>query len=137
KHPEDAYLMAAVLSSVHTQNLPEVLAGVFAGTADTSPPEQLVQRLLSVATALGDKKSLPAILHRVATPREGRFDRWQWAALVGVLDALARQGRSLAQLNKEQMTEQIKQMLAEARRMEADTRDAESERLAVVQVLGR
>jgi putative membrane-bound dehydrogenase-like protein len=133
--PEDPYLMAAVLSSVHAENLPEVLAGVFAGAAATSPPEQLVQRLLGIATALGDKKTLPAILRRVATPREGRFARWQWAGLAGVLDALARQGKSL--LDDERMTGQIKPMLAEARRVAADEKAPESERLAVVQVLGR
>jgi putative membrane-bound dehydrogenase-like protein len=137
RHPEDAYLTGAVLSSVCAENLPQVLAGVFADTARIAPPEQLAQQLLSLATLLGDKQDLPRLLERVTAPREGRFARWQWAALVGVLDGLERQGRPSAQQGDEQLMRRITQMLQEARRVALDVHLPEAERLAVVQALGR
>ena len=137
RFPEDAYLTAAVLSSVRAENLPQVLAGVFPDAARIAPPELLVQRLVGLATILGDKKNLPEILRRVTTPRQGRFARWQWAALVGVLDALEHQGQSLRQWGEELLLRQIKQMLQEARAEALDVHLPEPDRLAAVGALGR
>src|SRR5439155_21075414 len=84
-YPEDAYLIAAVLSSVHASNIAEVLAGVFAGDTATNPPEQLVRQLLGLATAWNDGTSFLPVLRKATTAADGHFARWQWAALVGLL----------------------------------------------------
>jgi putative membrane-bound dehydrogenase-like protein len=138
RHPNDQHLTAAVLSSVHGGNVAAVVAGVFAGNADTGPPPQLVRRLLAVAAALGDKHALPNALRAVATPRQGRFATWQIAALAGVLDALERRGPvSLDNLADAAVIEQVRAMLARARVLAADEKTAEAERLAALQLLGR
>jgi putative membrane-bound dehydrogenase-like protein len=137
RHAADPYLVAAVLSSTHVGNVGEVLTGVFAGSADTAPPEQLVQRLLGVAAAVGDQKVLPGVLRDVTTPRQGRFARWQLAALAGVLDALQRRGRSLDALADGPVAERIRRMLTRARAMADDEGAAEPDRVAAVAVLGR
>ncbi|HLJ96920.1 MAG TPA: PVC-type heme-binding CxxCH protein, partial [Gemmataceae bacterium] len=136
-YPEDPFLTTAVLSSLHAYNVAVVLAGIFARPADQSPPELLAQRFLAVATALGDRKSLPEILRALAMPRDGRYAAWQWAGLAGVLDGLLRSGQSLTQLQDDRATEQIRHMLAEARRLVVEDSTNELERLAIVAVLGR
>ncbi len=137
RHGDDPFLLAAVLSSVHSGNIGEVLTGVFAGQPGTALPEELVQRLLGVATALGDQKTLPRILREVTTPRDGRFTPRQMAAVAGVLDALTRSGQPLEKLADRDIRDQIGRMLAQARVTAADVKAAEAERLAAVGVLGR
>jgi putative membrane-bound dehydrogenase-like protein len=134
RYPDDAYLIAAVLSSVRAENLPQVLARVFTDTAP--PPELFVRRLLGLATAL-DKSNLGGALQRVITPRQGRFARWQWAALAGVFDALEDQGRSLSRLGDELLVQRIMKMLQAARLEARDVELPEPERLGAIQVLGR
>jgi putative membrane-bound dehydrogenase-like protein len=136
-HVEDAYLTAAVLSSVHAENIAEILSGIFADAVSIGRNEQLVQQLVGMATVLGDKRSLPAILRKATAPQAGRFAHWQWAGLAGVLDALERHGQSLSSLGDEALTRQIRQMLQEARRAAADMGAPETDRVAAVQVLGR
>jgi putative membrane-bound dehydrogenase-like protein len=137
RHGDDPFLIAAVLSSVHAGNIGEVLTGVFAGRPGTPPPEDLVQRLLGVATALGDRKALPRILREVTTPKDGRFAPRQMAALAGVLDALERRGQPLEKLPDRDIRDQIGRMLDQAHATAADATAAEADRLAAVAVLGR
>jgi putative membrane-bound dehydrogenase-like protein len=137
RNEADPFLLAAVLSSVHAGNVGEVLAGVFAGRDGAAPPEDLVRRLLGVATALGDAKTFPRLLRDVTAPKEGRFAAWQMAALAGVLDTLERDGKALDKLADEAVREQISRMLTQARSTAADEKAAEADRLAAVGVLGR
>jgi putative membrane-bound dehydrogenase-like protein len=137
QYADDAYLRGAVLSSVGAANLPEVLAGVFTDSARSAPPEPLVKPLLGLATSLGDKQSLPAILEPVTTAHREHFARWQWAALIGVLDALESQGQSTAQLGNEKLVRRITEMLREAHRGVLDVQLPERDRLAAIDVLGR
>jgi putative membrane-bound dehydrogenase-like protein len=133
----DAYLSAAVLSSVRRENLGDVLTGVFAGGADRPPPERLVERLLSSAAALGDSQAFARSLKKVSTPREGRLASWQLAALAGALEALQRRGQSLEQVADSGLRDQVRAALAQARTTAADVRASEAERLSAVRVLGR
>jgi putative membrane-bound dehydrogenase-like protein len=137
RYGDDPFLLAAVLSSVHTGTIGEVLTGVFAGRPGMAPPEELVQRLLGVATALGDQKTLPRILREVTTPRDGRFTPRQMAAVAGVLDALARRGQPLEKIAERDIRDRIGRMLNQARVTAADAKAAEPDRLAAVGVLGR
>jgi putative membrane-bound dehydrogenase-like protein len=137
KHGDDPYLAAAVLSSVHADNVGGVLAGVFAGGVTAGPPAELVERLLGVAVALGDRKALTGVLRDVTTPRQGRFAPWQLAALAGVLEALERRGQPLEKVAGEGVREQVRRMLAQARATTGDGKAPEGERLAAVRVLGR
>jgi putative membrane-bound dehydrogenase-like protein len=136
RHVDDPFLTAAVLSSVHAENLSGVLAGVFERSAGREPPALLVQQLLGAAVAFDGGKALPAALAAVTKPRDGKFGLWQMAAVVGVLDALDRQGKGLDQLLADQRG-MVMPLLTEARRLIADEKASETERLAALPLLGR
>jgi putative heme-binding domain-containing protein len=136
RHADDELLTTAVLSSITAENLPEVLAAVFARSPKKGPPARLVQQLLGTAAALDGGKALPAALAAVTKPGDGKFAPWQSAAVVGVLDALGRQGRGVDQLPAEQR-EMVMPLLAEARRVIADDTESEPDRLAALPLLGR
>ncbi len=89
RHQADKFLRAAVLSSINTGNIQLILTAILAGHGDNSPDQQFVEQLLAVATALGDK-ALPGAVEAITKATGGKFDRWQMAALAGLLDALQR-----------------------------------------------
>jgi putative membrane-bound dehydrogenase-like protein len=150
KHGGDPYLLTAVLSSIDRANVADVLAGVF---AVASPPEALVRRLLSVATAVGDRPTLAAVLVRVTAPPHptlspkgggegrvrghGRFALWQLAALGGVLDGLERRRQSLDELLDGKGREQLGRLLQSARATALDAKAAAVDRRAAIALLGR
>jgi putative membrane-bound dehydrogenase-like protein len=135
--PEDSYLTAAVLSSVRRENLGEVLENVLAGSRGRPLPESLVERLLAVAVALGDRKLLSETLRNASTPKEGRFAPWQRAALAGALETLQRRGRPLDEIADEALRARVRQALARFRTTAADADAPEAERLSAVRLLGR
>jgi putative membrane-bound dehydrogenase-like protein len=136
RHADDAYLTAAVLSSVHRDNLGSLLTGVFVEGADRPPPERLVERVLGVAAALGDRTTLPNLLRKACTPAAGGFTSLQLAALGGVLDALQRRGQRLEAIADAPLCEQVRRALDRARTTAADPKAGEAERLSATRVLG-
>jgi len=136
-HPDDAYLEAAALSSVRTDNLPAILRNVASALAAKPAPEHIVRDLLGLAVAFGDKQSLALWVKEVAMPREGRYASWQLAALAGLLDALERRGQALDQVTDETLRDQISRMFVQARTTAADAKAAEKDRLLALALLGR
>jgi putative heme-binding domain-containing protein len=137
RHAGDDYLIAAVLSSVHKDNLGEVLAGVLAAGEEKGLSEKLAGRLFGVSAALSDRQTLAPALKRVTEPSGGRYPPWQSTALAGLLDAVGRQGRSLEKLADEPMRGRIDRMVDAARRTAADGKSDVHERQAAVALLGR
>src|SRR5207244_454674 len=130
------YLTAAVLSSVHRDNLEGLLAGVFGEGAARPLPERLAERVLGVAAALGDRTTLPKLLRKACTPGAAGFTPLQLAALGGVLDALHRRGQSLEAIADAALCAQVRRALARARATATDPKAAEAERLSAARVLG-
>jgi putative membrane-bound dehydrogenase-like protein len=137
EHPDDAYLTAAVLSSVRAESVSDVLAGVFSRRADKAPPERVVRSLFTLAAALGESKALTGLLRDVTTPKEGRFAPWQMAALAGLLEVLDRRGQSIDRVTDDTTRERLTLLLARARTTAAAADAAEKERLTAVSLLGR
>jgi len=133
-YPDEPYLTAAVLSSVNRTNVAEVLSGVLESGSRKSPPEQLAQKLVAVATELGDENNLVRIFASITKRHSDHYQPWQMAALAGVLEALARQGKSLDKLAG---GEQLEPMLAECRTLAADPKAQEPDRIAALEILGR
>jgi putative heme-binding domain-containing protein len=94
-HQSDRFLRAAVLSSTNAGNIQPILTTVLAGQGAEAPDQQFVEQLVAVATALGDK-ALPAAVAAITKSAAGKFERWQMAALAGLLDVLQRRKASLA-----------------------------------------
>ncbi len=136
-HAEDAYLTAAVLSSVRADNLPAVLTGVFRAGTSKPPPQRVARALMGLAAALADKQTLPRLLREAITPKEGRYAPWQLAALDGLLEALDRHGEALNPLTDETMRSEIDRMLMQARATARDAKANESERRLALSLLGR
>jgi putative membrane-bound dehydrogenase-like protein len=98
---EDRFLTAAVLSSVHKDNLEALLLAVLSGGTAKKPPVFLVDQLLQIARGLGNTRALATLLNRVAEPDTGQFATWQLDTLANLLDTLDRRGSSLSQLSSE------------------------------------
>jgi putative heme-binding domain-containing protein len=136
RNADDLYLTAAVLSSVHRDNLESLLTSVFVEGADRPPPERLAERVLGMAAALGDRTTLPKLLRKACTPGADGFTPLQLAELGGVLDALHRRGQSVEIIADASLCEQVRRALAQARATATDPKATVAERLSSVRVLG-
>ncbi len=136
-HSKDAYLKAAVLSSVRADNLPVILRSVAGAGAAKPALEHIVRDLLGLAVAFGDKQSLALGLKEVTTPHEGHYGAWQLAALAGLLDALERRGQTLDQIADETLRSPLGRMFNQARATAADAKAEESDRRLALSLLGR
>jgi putative membrane-bound dehydrogenase-like protein len=135
KHADDRHLIAAVLTSVAKENLADVIAPVFAAK---SPPDSLVEPLLDLAAADGDKQVVAKALaciqkHTKTTPEEVG---WDTNALAMLLEAMAHYKRS-----PEAMFDHATQVLLEVRTSLAKTGVetgslSEGERVAAVRLIG-
>jgi putative membrane-bound dehydrogenase-like protein len=128
----DSFLRSAVLSSIHKENVAEVLGRVF---ALPDPPQDVAQPLLATAVGLGDRKALGEVVSRTATGQEGRPAPWQMAALAALLEALAQQGKSPAQALEPGAAGQVARALVRARTLAKEEWAPEAERVAAVRLL--
>lgn len=139
----DRYLTAAVMSSVNRKNLDHVLLAVMKGSGKAPPPASLVESLLRLANALGDKKAMVTMLKTISTAEDHKYAPWQFATLAGLLDALDERNTPLSQLGKDAGEElqaafkQVSGMFAAARAVMANERAAQDDKLRAVRLLGR
>ena len=137
----DPYITAAVVSSVHKENVGEVLAAVLAGNRGEPPPEKLVEKLLGLATALGDDKVVNRALSAIVSSKSGQFSSWQFASLAGMLDVLDRRGLKLDLLLDERSQVSVKGLFEQARQTardcKGDTPGLLALRLSAIRLLGR
>jgi putative membrane-bound dehydrogenase-like protein len=132
-HAHDPHLVAAVLSSVNSNNVANILAEVMSRKA---PPEALLQKLLGVVAAVGEKETLAEVIGQASRLREGKTRPWQLIALASILDTLDRRKRSLTSLGATAV-EDVHAMIERARQLVDEDRASESERLAALGLLGR
>jgi putative heme-binding domain-containing protein len=88
--------------------------------------------MVAVATALGDK-ALPAAVTAITKGASGKFDRWQMAALAGLLDVLQRRKASLADMHVDPQS--LGPILKFARATAANADAQAEDRLAAVRLL--
>jgi putative heme-binding domain-containing protein len=130
----DAYLRAAVLSSINKANVADVLRRALHGTKTSA---RLIRQLVSVAAALGQPWALTNMLRDGNLPAGGRYPTGTMLATAGLLETLQRRGQGLETLQDRQVQARIKAMIAGARAMAADGKAGLDERLAAVDLLGR
>lgn len=136
RHSDDAYLTAAVLSSLHAGNIAAAVDEVVLRGDVESSPQGLLTQLVQVATALSESGPPATLLQRIAQPREGRFAAWQFSAVAGMLDALARRKRWLTDLPAADQAS-VEEILTSARRLASDEARTLVERTAAIGMLGR
>ena len=143
KDAGNPYFSAAIMSSVNAKNLDAVLLEVVTGGKDTPLPPAVIENLLRLAHAFGDKKAMAVLLNAIGQPKEGKVASWQFSALAGLLDALEQRGTSLAKIQKDEAAalqasqEQLAGLFAAARASVADAKAPRAERLQAVRLLGR
>jgi len=133
-HPDDPYLTSAVLSSVNRDNVAQVMGGLLISSSAKPPPEELMRKVVAIGMEWADLNNLPNALAHITRQQNGRFQRWQLAALDGFLDALARQGKSLEKLKEHEL---VDAMVAECLAISADSKASEPDRIAAIGILGR
>lgn len=132
--------MAAILSSLRTDNLEAVLSTAMKqGSGQT----ELLQQLLAQATAFNHEPSLVALLNRATEPSsDWTYERWQYAAVEQFLVSLDRRFTTLDKWLKglkpesQPIAARLKKLFAKARELAASDVDVDT-RIAAVRVLGR
>ncbi|HEX4145087.1 MAG TPA: PVC-type heme-binding CxxCH protein [Pirellulales bacterium] len=94
QHADDPLLTAAAFSSLTRENVATVLRQT---RAVNLPDPHVIGQLLVFAAAVGADAALADGLAAAATPRDGKFAPWQFAALTEALVALRHDGKSLAE----------------------------------------
>jgi putative membrane-bound dehydrogenase-like protein len=134
---DDAYLRAAVLSSVHARNIEGVLV-----EALRHRPEEL-ESLLRLASALGNRNAAARMLDAVAQAEGNRYAAWQFAALAGFLDQMDQKRSGVMNLAKDDETiyrkalPRLKPVFDAARKVAVDGEREEAERRAAIRLVGR
>jgi putative membrane-bound dehydrogenase-like protein len=138
----DRFHLAAILSSVNKKNLGPMLTAVLEGSKSAQPPADLLASLLRMASAFGDTKVFVQLLDTLATPVNGEFTIWQFAALAGMLEALGQRNSSLEKMAAEsdeikQLVQRLEPLFAAARKLALNREAPPADRAAAVPLLGR
>ncbi len=142
KDAGDPKFAAAILSSVNTTNLNEMLNSLFSKRPGGAVG-QLAGRLLALSVAFGDGDATLDALAVILRPDDDRNFSWQASTLAGLLDATQRQKTSLAKLAQtggkrgQDILDRVKTLTAKARQKALDNRAADAERIAALRLLAR
>jgi len=143
KNSEQRYLVAAVISSVHEDNIGVVLTGVLSAASSYDPESKLVEQLFTLAATIGDDDVLGNVLASITTADDGAYANWQFEALADVFDALRRRDRSLEQLGQSTSRSlktslvRLAAVLDAARGIVTDAQADDSRRAAAIRTLAR
>ncbi len=137
KHAGDAYLTAAVMSSIYAANVEHVLGSVLAASSGDEPSRQLVDQLLAMAVALGKRDAVAQAFATLSAPNNGRYSDEQLASLANLLTVLETRKEPLDKLLDAPLAERAAQMFAQARAMVNDSSLATAHRQVAVRLLAR
>jgi putative membrane-bound dehydrogenase-like protein len=144
----DAFITGAVASSA-TRHAAEILAAVSGprepvANGNAGPPTELIERLVGQIAAQDDAAALGRSLAAITRlPKNGKPEAWQVAAVAGVMDALDRRGKPLAELAKggdaemKSAVARLAELVRSSRAIAADTAAATPDRVAAVRLVGR
>ncbi|MEX2112351.1 MAG: c-type cytochrome, partial [Pirellulales bacterium] len=134
KFTDNRFMIAAVLSSLTPDNLHGVVATVLGDKQGAEPPAELLEQLVSVASAFEDDRTLGMALARIGRADSGDYAAWQMTAVAGLLDALARRE---AAWEKYDASGELGKMFTFARATVVDADADDEARLRAIRLLGR
>ncbi|HMC88752.1 MAG TPA: PVC-type heme-binding CxxCH protein, partial [Gemmataceae bacterium] len=137
KHEKEPLFLAGVLGSVNKANIGEIAANVLAEQRADGGPQRLSETLLGLTASFGDRAALKTALAAISEPQPEGSAAWQFSALAGMLDALARRQETLAQVVDQGELQKLLPLFAQARVRFGDAKALEPERLAALRLLGR
>jgi putative membrane-bound dehydrogenase-like protein len=142
KDGHDPYMLAAILSSVHKKNFAATVRAVM--DSDKTPSAAVLEKLVRLASALGDDKGTAALLTSIGTSQRGQYSAAQFSAMAAYLDALDQRDQVLVKLaNNDSQPELQKAVLSlqplfkAARETVADAKAPLELKVLAVQLLGR
>jgi putative membrane-bound dehydrogenase-like protein len=136
RHEKEPLFLAGVLSSVNKANIGEIAANVLAEQRAGAGPQRLSETLLSLTASFGDRAALKTALAAISEPQPEGYAAWQFSALAGMLDALARRQETLAQVLDQAELQKLLPLFVQARARFGDAKAPEPERLAALRLLG-
>src|SRR5207247_1572632 len=83
-----------------------------------------------------DAAAVSKALQLISQPRSGYFAAWQFRVLSGLIGALDRQGKSLAQFLKGNKSADVEPLFREARQTATARTSSPADRLAAISILG-
>ncbi len=139
---DDPLMMAAVMSSA-TRYPEEMLRRLLSGQAPSEAQVALIENLMRLVLEAEESDTLAFGVRQVATPRDGKYQTWQYTLLAGLADALEYRGQSLRDLQKES-TPALRQALEataglqhQARQDALDPSVAAERRVQAMRLIGR
>jgi putative membrane-bound dehydrogenase-like protein len=145
---DEPYLIAAIMSSLTSANLPAVVMEAVKPDGHRTPSGHVLEPLTTMVIAVDDPAAVGPLVRAIATPKDGQYQAWQLAALRTLLDALDRRKLTLAAY-REKASEELRSELARlpdlftfARRITTQQTTAqqttpESDRILALGLLGR
>lgn len=131
---DDAYVVAAVYSSLNSRNLQSFTSSLFAELAGRAPPASLMSPLLSTAVGLGDNAAIKLALETIVPVKDHKWEPWQFQAMAQLRESLNRRGGS-PQIDPF-VVDAISRVEVVARALAFDERTDDTIRLATIQLLG-
>jgi putative membrane-bound dehydrogenase-like protein len=132
----DAYLTAAVLSSLNEKNIAAALDAARESIARQAPGSVLTG-LLATAVALDQREPAAAFLRAASTSRDGDIKSWQMSALAALIDAVERRGQPLEKWLDQATVTAARGLIENARAAALDEAKVLPDRLAAVALLNR
>ncbi len=142
ENTESEAVQIAIMSSA-PQHTAKMISALLQNPQGGIAREKLLAQLIGLATALNDGPALAISLEAVAHPQGAGYAAWQFAALGGMLDALARRNLTLAQFQEsggaglQKPARLLDELFAAARKTASDSAASEADRLAAIPLLGR
>lgn len=129
KNADDPYIVAAVLSSVNEKNLAGVLKTVLKESGDAGPPSNVVSQLMRMAAGMKNTAAQTELLSAAATPRDGKYARWQIEIAAGWFEKPV--------MVPPELHNKLTNMQTACLPIILDKKAAEGDRIAALKLIGR
>ncbi|MCH2211741.1 MAG: c-type cytochrome [Fuerstiella sp.] len=141
---DDQYLSTAIISSLNSENIGEVLNAVLASPTASVSHQELVVRLLRQGSLLGNHKVLNRIFDRIAESPSGKDDSWRMHAVAEILEALHHRGQSQTEslipeidVLRQEAFSRLSGLFGTASQIAVDENADETERVAAIRLMAR
>ncbi len=130
---DDRFIVAAALSGIRADSVANALKVVLP-VADSHT--ELTEQLLSMAIVIGEPSVLQAALRSLLVERDGRFEPWQISTTTSILKALDRRSINRKKFFGDEGSNELRELLAHARRVASDRELSDNDRLSSITLLG-
>ncbi|MBS0266861.1 MAG: HEAT repeat domain-containing protein [Planctomycetes bacterium] len=139
RQSQDPIFAAAVMSSLHADNIEQVVTAFLGEQRPADLPVRRLEQLFGIAAALAPRPVLAKLLTQTCAARgpSGAIENWQLVALAGIYDALSRRGWKISELLDDAgRAEQAKLYAAVQRELRGATPLPDARRVAGIRLLG-